>query len=179
MLSAFTIFLCSCKDDNSKNALCDVLYSCYSAKADYMIQTKEKCIEGSLELLRSDKSRINFLTPDEYSSVIVSGDSVGNADVFTFELYGIPASIPKSFASNISLLFSLFSDEVPSRIMSLDDNNFTYYENDGTSSVSFSENNINYNIIYSHESGIPKAMNVSDDKSSVSISFTEFKLSEK
>lgn len=144
-----------------------------------MIQTKDKCIEGKMELLRSDKSRINFLSPDEYSSITVSGDSAGNADVFTFEMYGIPANIPKSIASDISLLFSMFSDAVPSHIMTLDDSHFTLYENDGTCSVSFSQNNINYSIIYYSDSGIPQAINVSDDKSSVSMSFSEFKLSEK
>ncbi len=144
-----------------------------------MIESNDKYIEGSFEILRSDKTQMNFTSPDEYSSISVSGDSSGNSDVFTFELHGIPASVPKSIASDISLLFSLFSDEIPSIISSLDKESFTLYEDDGNARVTFSQNDVNYSIIYSLSTGIPIALNASDKNSSVSITIADFQSAQK
>lgn len=144
-----------------------------------MMESGEKYTEGSFEILRGDKSCINFLSPDEYSSITVQGDSSGNADIFTFELYGIPANVPKSISGSISLLFSLFSDAIPSHIQTLDDSCFTLYDSEGTCLVSFSENNINFDIIYSTTDGSPLAINAEDENVSVSINITELQTSKK
>lgn len=154
-----------------------MLYSSYSASAEYMVEASDKYLEGSFELLRSDKTTISFTSPDEYSSISISGDSSGQSDVLAFELHGIPANVPKSIASDLSLVFSLFSDEIPSKIMTLDENCFTLYEDDGSAAVSFSENGTSYSIIYSTATGIPLAINASDENSSVSITIKDLEIS--
>ena len=171
-------FLCSCSGNkNSKDLLCSALHSSYSANADYVIDSGEKYIEGEFEILRADRTKINFLSPDQYCSVSVSSDSTGNADIFAFELFGIPADVPKSIAGDISLIFTLFSDFIPSKIASLPSESFTVYKGDGTAAVSFVENGTKYRILYSLSTGHPCAFNASDEKTAVSINISDFQMS--
>lgn len=154
-----------------------MLDSCYSANADYVLSYDGKDISGSFELLHSDSTVLNFLSPEELSSVSIRSQN-GENDVFTFELHGISANVPKSIASDLSLIFSLFSEEIPSKILSLDNENFTVYD-DGSCGVSFTENEFTYNILYDSTSGIPKTVKASGGNSFVSVTINNFEISEK
>ena len=151
-----------------------MLYSDYGAGADFTIETKEKFTEGSFELLRADNTRIDFKLPKEYASISIYGDSGGNSDVFSFEMSGIPASVPKSIASDLSLMFSLFSDAVPSKLQALEESSFTLYENQDKAKVSFTENGTSYNIVYSTVTGIPISFGAINQNTSVNITIKNF-----
>lgn len=164
-------------DKYSRHNLCDVLSSCYSATAEYTLESEGKDISGSFEILRSDNTVLNFISPEELTSVSISSEK-GENEIFTFELHGISASVPKSIATDLSLIFSLFSDEIPAKILSLDDENFTINE-ENRCSVSFTENEITYSILYDAASGIPKTVTATGDKSSVSVNIENLEISEK
>ncbi len=154
--------------------LCDNLYSSYSLCGTYCIETNTKRIEGELELLRSDITKISFLSPDEYSSISISSDYSGKSDIISFEFSGIPADVPKSIASSLSLMLSLFSDSIPSAVSALEGDAFSVSEEDEGGTVQFSQGDISYSFAFSADTGIPLSLSGDDGKTSVTVYVKEF-----
>ncbi len=165
----------SCGDGkNLAKLVCDNLYSSYSLCGAYCIEASGRRIEGELELLRSDITKINFLSPDEYSSISVSSDYSGKSDIISFEFSGIPADVPKSIATGLSLMLSLFSDSIPSAVSALDKEAFSVNDNNGKATVQFSQNGIDYSLGFSSETGIPDSLSADDGKNAITINVKEF-----
>lgn len=184
MLIAFSLMLTSCMGDSfSKQKICENLYSSYTARADFIFSDGEKNTSGSADIVKSDVTTVTITSPDSFSGISIKGDSTGNADVFSFELSGIPAEVPKSIAGDVSLMFSLFSQEIPSKIESLGKDAFSISERTGENGnelieVFFWENNMSYNISYDKYSGIPYSLDAGNDEISVSIILSDFRLTQ-
>lgn len=160
--------------------ICSTLYSPYSANISFIFSDGQNNENGTATVTKSDTLCVTFTEPEAFEGITVKSDPVGNPDIFSFEFSGIPASIPKSVTSEISLLFSLFSDEIPAKIDSLGKDSFKVSEisnHDGNemTEVFFLENNMSYNIIYDRKNGIPYSIDAGNDELSVHVSFSEFK----
>ena len=110
----------------------------------------------------------------------MKSDAAGNEDVFSFELSGIPATVPKSIAGDLSLMFSLFTDSSPQKIDTLEKDSFSLSGkvNDAGNElveVFFTENNLSYRICYDRRTGIPYSFDAGNEKVSVSIVINNFK----
>ena len=162
------------KDRYSKNLLSESLRSRYNANVDFVIETDKKYTAGNFDIQKDEKTKISFLLPEEYSSICIYGDNAGNSDVFTFELSGIPSAVPKSIASDFSLLFSLFSDDVATKPLSLDDDCFTLYPDENTAVVSFTENDNTYTIFYNTTDGKPISINVKNNNAIINLTFKNY-----
>lgn len=91
--------------------------------------------------------------------------------------------MPKSIAGDITLMFSLFSDAIPSRIDSLTRDAFeeTEMTNDSANTlikVFFSENGNDYTVTYDRRTGIPRSLDVGNDEFSVSVILSDFNITE-
>lgn len=174
------MMLTSCsRDKYSKELLVSNLYSTYTASADFIFSDGTNNTEGKASVTKSDVTCVVFSSPVHLQGVSVKGDNAGNADILSFEFSGIPASVPKSITSDLSLMFSLFSDTIPSRIDSLEKDAFRLSENtsdDGNTlcEVFFLENGVSYVITYDVHSGIPHSIDAGNDKVSVSIELSDF-----
>ncbi len=175
--------LSGCKGNiYKKDLLCDTLCSPYTASADIVFSGKTEDIIGKISISKDEDCKVTFIEPSSYSNVTIYGDCDGNADAFTFEFAGIPASVPKSLASELSLLFSLFSDTIPNRISSLDkecfvlcdDNQASYDPKKDLAEVFFSENGTDYLLVYDTLSGTPLSISAGNDTISVYMEFTDF-----
>ncbi len=156
------------------------LYSSYTASIDFIFSDGSTNTEGLASITKSDITKITFSKPDSLCGVSVKGDNAGNADVFSFEFSGIPASVPKSIASDLSLMFSLFSDVIPSKIHTLDKNAFRLSSDSSENGnalceVFFVENGVSYVITYDSKNGVPYSLDAGNDKTSVSIVLSDFK----
>ena len=128
-LSLFLIipltFLSSCQNNSyEKKLLCDNLYGHYTAKADFVLTDKNESISGKINIERDENCRFEFTEPDTFFGISITGDTAGNSDTLCFEYAGIPASVPKILISRLSLMFSLFSDALPSRVSELSEDSF-------------------------------------------------------
>ena len=122
---------------------------------------------ASADILKSDATTISFLSPDEYEGINIKSDKTSKPDIISFEYLGIPAEIPKSIFSEFSLIFTLFSDEVPNIIESLPKDSF---RTDGDmGEVFFLKDNISLRIVYYLDSGIPKSFEAGNDEISISL----------
>ncbi len=124
---------------------------------------------------------MTLTSPDSFSGISIKSDNTGNPDIFSFELSGIPAEIPKSIAGDLSLMFSLFSDSIASKVESLGKDAFKVSERTTESGnelieVFFFENDMSYNISYDKYSGVPHSIDAGNDKISVSIVLSDFRL---
>lgn len=114
-----------------------------------------------------------------YSGISIKSDEAGNEDIFSFELSGIPAAVPKTIASDLSLMFSLFSDIMAQKISSLDSDAFSFsgktnkFGNE-LIEVFFTENGMNYSLTYDRHSGIPYSLDAGNDEISVSLVLSDF-----
>ena len=136
--------------------------------------------QGNVDIAKADFVKITFTDSSDFGGITVTGDNTGKSDVYSFEFSGIPASVPKSLTSEISLLFSLFSDDLPKKIETLEHDSFRTLsdsdeEGNALSEVFFTENGYDYHITYDTKKGYPKAMSVGNDALSVSITFSNFK----
>ena len=104
----------------------------------------------------------------------MKSDAAGNEDVFSFELSVIPATVPKSIAGDLSLMFSLFTDIIPQKIDTLEKDSFSL-SGKVNDEVFFTENNLSYRICYDIRSGIPYSFDAGNEKVSVSIVINNFK----
>lgn len=148
--------------------------------ADFVFSDGKISTEGVASISKSDYTNIVFLQPEALNGVSVKGDNTGNADVFSFEFSGIPASVPKSIASDLSLMFSLFSDAIPNKIESLDKSAFklsqsTSDNGNALAEVFFTENGMSYTVTYDSKSGVPFSIDAGNDRISVSILLSDFK----
>ncbi|MBE6681026.1 MAG: hypothetical protein E7600_01905 [Ruminococcaceae bacterium] len=173
--------LCSCAQDRfEKERLCSTLYSHYSTKADFIISDGENNTSGKADISKRDTTTVTFSEPSVYGGISIKSDNTGNADTFIFELSGIPAKVPKSLSGDLSLIFSLFSDNIPTKIKSLDSTAFresSRKDKNGKAltEVSFIENGYNYTVTYDKDTGIPQSIDAGNDKLSVSIELSDFK----
>ncbi len=168
--------LAGCSGDKySKKLICENLYSGYNASLSYVISDSEQEAYGSADITKSDKTVLLFKQPQEYSGISITSDSAYNPDIFIFELSGIPANVPKSIAGDLTLMFSLFSDVIPSKLSQLSQDCFSISEADGSVSAEFEENGMQYRINYNQSTGYPTSLSVGNDKSSVLITIEEFK----
>lgn len=179
----FTLLLSGCSDGFSKQKICDNLCSHYTATASFIVSDGENNVEGTADIIKSDLTTITFRKPDSFSGISIKGDSLGNPDVFSLELSGIPAKMPKSISGELSLIFSLFSDAVPSKIDALGKDAFSITSasnelGNELIEVFFAENGMSYKITYDKYSGIPYSLDAGNDKLSVSIILSDFTISE-
>lgn len=128
---------------------------------------------GKASVLKGKVSTITFTEPEDFEGISVTSDETGNPDVFLLEFSGIPAEVPKNIASEISLLFSLFSNSISSEVSILDTDCFSESD-DGTAEVIFHKNGMNYKITYDISNGIPKSFEAGNDTMSVSIIISDF-----
>ena len=122
---------------------------------------------GKASVLKGKVSTITFTEPEDFEGISVTSDETGNPDVFLLEFSGIPAEVPKNIASEISLLFSLFSNSISSEVSILDTDCFSESD-DGTAEVIF------YKITYEISNGIPISFEAGNDTMSVSIIISDF-----
>lgn len=175
------MFTTACSKDNcGKDKLCTNLYSDYSASLDFLVSDKEKNTQGKADVQKADTTTVTFTEPDFFRGISVKSDNTGKEDTFIFEFSGIPASVPKSITSDISLIFSLFSDELAAKIDALPPECFrksvSSGKNEDLYEAFFSQNGINYSIIYNRQNGIPVSIDAGNDTLSVSIIFSDFNL---
>lgn len=143
-------------------------------KADFIFSDGEKNTVGKANITKSDTTTVTFTEPQEYSGISIKSDSTGKEDILSFEFSGIPASVPKSIAGDISLMFSLFSDEIPTKIKTLDKEFFRKAVSDKQGyEVFFTENGVSYTIAYDI-TGTPYSFDAGNDKISVSIILSDF-----
>lgn len=170
-----TIFLSGCaRDEFSRNKLCESLRTSYTASADFITSNHSKNVIGKMDIVRGEKTTVTFSSPKEYSSISVTGDSLSNPDILSFEYSGIPAQIPKSISGELSLIFLLFSDEIPIEIEKLEKDCFTKND-DGTGEVFFLKENMSCKIKYSLDTGIPYCFEAGNDELSISLVLSDFK----
>jgi len=77
-------------------------------------------------------------------------------------------------------MFSLFSDVIPSKINTLDNDAFRISSGNSENGnalceVFFIENGVSYVITYDSKSGVPHSLDAGNDKTSVSIVISDFK----
>ena len=171
----FTVFCTSgCAGDKyGKNSLSSNLLGSYTANIDFTISNAENNISGKADISKSETTTLIITSPENLSDISITSDNTGKDDILSLEFSGIPASIPKSSASNLSLLFSLFSNDVPSKILSLEETSFTDTLAEITK-LNFTENGIHYNIEYDKTTGIPHLLGAGNDEVSVSVTITNF-----
>ena len=92
---------------------------------------------------------------------------------------GIPATVPKSLAGDLSLIFSLFTDIIPQKIDTLEKDSFTLSGNvndkgNELCEVFFTENGTNYSFSYDVNTGTPYSFDVGNDELSVNILLANF-----
>ncbi|MBQ8759700.1 MAG: hypothetical protein IJZ20_08415 [Clostridia bacterium] len=168
------------QDKFSKDLIVSNLSLPYSANADFVFSDGESNTVGKASITKSDITTITFSEPATYSGISIKSDKTGNEDVFSFELSGIPAAVPKTIAGDLSLMFSLFSDNIPQKIDTLDKNSFRIsgavndIGND-LIEVIFTENNMSYCVTYDSHSGVPYSVDAGNDEISVSIVLSDFK----
>lgn len=173
--------MCSCaKDRFEKERLCSTLYSHYSANADFIISEGENNTSGKADISKSDTTTVTFSEPSVYGGISIKSDSTGSADTFIFEFSGIPAKVPKSLSGDLSLILSLFSDDIPTKIKSLDSTAFresSRKDKNGKTltEVSFIENGCNYTVTYDKDTGFPHSIDAGNSTLSVSIELSDFK----
>ena len=175
------LILCGCgRDKYSKQLIVKNLYSPYTAEADFVFSDGHTGSSGKIKITKSDTVTVVFTDSGEFSGITIKSDAVGNPDVFSFEFSGIPATVPKTITSDISLLFSLFSDDIPKKIETLEMDSFRICDSsddDGfiLAELFFTENNMNYHLSYDTERGIPHTLDAGNDSLSVCITFTDFR----
>ena len=167
-------------DKFAKDMAVSKLSSSYNAVCDFIVSDGESNISGKANVVKSDITTLTFIQPESYSSISIKGDNAGNEDIFSFELSGIPAAVPKSVTKDITLMFSLFSDVIPAKIDTLDKEHFRISEKSNSIGnelieVFFTENDMNYTISYDKHSGIPYSLDAGNDELSVNIIISEFK----
>lgn len=169
----------SCGNDKfSKKSLCSALSSDYTATLEFIISDTDRNITGKAAVTKEKCSVLTFTEPESFEGISVTSDETGNPDVFLIEFSGIPAAVPKNVASEISLMFSLLSNQISSHISTLDENCFSQID-DGTNEVSFRKNGMSYKITYDPSSGIPKKLEAGNDTASVSITVSDFQIKDK
>ena len=152
----------------------------YTAGIDFIISGNANVTKGKANITRADITTVTFTEPDAFSTITIKGDNTGKADVFSFELAGIPATVPKTIAGDLSLFFSLFSDDIPAKINTLNKDAFIFTEKinqkgNKLTEVSFIENGLSYTIAYDQHTGIPYSLDAGNDEISVSIILYDFK----
>ena len=148
------------------------LSSPYTASIDFAFSSGENGTSGKADITKADITTLTFKEPLSYSGISIKSDETGNEDILSFELSGIPASVPKTIAGDLSLMFSLFTDSLPKESFRLsgkvNDIGNELIE------VFFTENGLNYTISYDRYSGIPYSVNAGNDEISVSVTLSEF-----
>ena len=152
----------------------------YTADIDFVVSGGENSISGKAHVTKADVTTLTFSEPLSYSGISIKSDETGNADVLSFELSGIPATVPKTIAGDVSLMFSLFTDIIPGKIDTLSKESFRLSGkvNDIGNElidVFFTENNLSYTISYDRHSGIPYIIDVGNDEISISVRLSDFK----
>lgn len=170
----------SCGGDKyAKNMLCESMASPYSAKVDFTFADENQTITGKAQIDKDDIICLVFTSPEIYNGVTVKSDYTGKADTVSFELSGIPANVPKSISSDVSLMLSLLSDKAVSKISKLNKESFSktaLASDDGSlmNEVVFEENGVNCKILYDSKSGRPYSIDIGNDEMSKSLVFTHF-----
>lgn len=153
--------------------------SAYSAEVDFVFSSEETTVSGKAEIEKDDIICVLFTSPDVYNGVTVKSDCTQGADTVSFEFSGIPASVPKSISSDVSLMLSLLSDETVFRISKLNKENFsettlTNREGSLLNEVVFEENGVSCKFLYDSKSGKLFSIDVGNDEMSQSLVFTRF-----
>ncbi len=174
-----TLFGCTRKDGSEK--LCEFLFSGgYEAEFDYLFSGVSE-LSGSARVKKSDKVRIDFSSPDIFSSLSVESDEAGEPGVLIFNYYGMRAPLPEGALSKLSVLLSFFSDEMPKGILS-DSSKINDYidekgefpENMPLKECSFSQEDGTFvSVIFDASDGFPVSFSATRDTTSVQITFTK------
>lgn len=118
MVSALAVCIFGCTKKDGSEKLCEFLFSGgYEAEFDYSF-SGDRELSGSAAVKKNDKVRIEFLSPEVFSSLSVESDEKGDPGVLIFNYYGMRTPLPEGALSKISLLLSFFSDEMPKGILS-------------------------------------------------------------
>ncbi len=177
MLCIFLVFVIlttvSCTGEKySQKQFCNTLFSDYTAEADFTLSDSTKSIDGKIAVTKSDSVKIEIVKPSEYGGISITSDGTGKGDIMSFELSGIPAAVPKSIARDLSLMFTLFSDLIPSKISGLENECFEKSEESDVVKVSFSQNGTDFSVAYDSVSYNPLSFDAGNDEMSVNITFT-------
>ncbi len=173
------LFGCTKKDGSEK--LCEFLFSGgYEAEFDYSFSGTSE-LSGSAGVKKSDKVRIDFLSPDIFSSLSVESDEAGEPGVLIFNYYGMRAPLPEDALSKLSFLLSFFSDEMPKGILSDSSNINDYIDEKGEfpedmplKECSFSQaDGTHMSVIFDASDGFPVRFSAARDTTSVQITFTK------
>jgi len=109
--------LCSCTKKDGTEKLCEFLFSGgYEAEFDFTLSGGETPILGSATVKKGEKVRIEFLSPEPFSSLSIESDELGEPGVLIFNYYGMRSPLPDKAMGKISLLLSLFGDGMPKGI---------------------------------------------------------------
>lgn len=174
------LFTCSCSNaGSSRDLLIEKLSLPYSATASFIISDGKENTSGSANVTRSDITTVTFTEPSAYSGISIRGDNSGKQDIFSFELSGIPTAVPKTIAGELSLIFSLFSDDIIHKIDTLEKEAFRKSgtandKGNGLIEVFFSQNGTGYVITYDSHTGTPYSFDAGNDETSVSIVLSDF-----
>lgn len=168
---------CTKKDGTEK--LCDFLFSDgYEAEFDYSFSGQEE-LSGSAAVKKSGKVRIDFRSPDIFSSLSVESDENGDPGVLIFNYYGMRAPLPGGALSKISLLLSFFSDEMPKGILSESAKVCRYVGDDSDDRRPLKECSFNradgtlVSVIFDASDGFPVSFCADSGEMRVQISFTK------
>lgn len=175
----FTLFGCTKKDGSEK--LCEFLFAGgYEAEFDYSFYDGQE-LSGSAKVKKSDKVRIDFLSPDTLSSLSVESDEMGEPGVLIFNYYGMRAPLPDGALSKVSLLLSFFSDEIPKGILSDKASVSTYTDEKGEFDkdiplkiCTFSgDDGADITVVFDASNGFPVRFSAVRDTKTVQITFTK------
>ena len=178
-MAATVLFTGCTKDKFSKNLIIECLTSPYTANVDFVTSNGEKGTAGKVIVTKADITTLTFTSPESYNGISIKSDASGNEDIFSFELSGIPAAVPKTIAGDLSLMFSLFSDVMAQKISSLDGDAFSFSgQTNGLGNelieVFFVENGMSYSLTYDRHSGVPHTLDAGNDEISVSLVLSDF-----
>ena len=179
------VFLFSCfGESNGKNELTRLMFSSFTAEGEYLFEAGDASVAGKLRITRDENVRLEFLSPDPYTGICVTGDAADNVSVLSVSYSGIKADIPKSMLSRLNMMLAMFSDTASSAIdgagkddfVLCEDDYFTNQPNKGSlyeANFSFGDTECVY--IYDSVTGYPLDMRAVNGDVSVQIKINKLK----
>ena len=176
LASVFSLFSCAKKDGREK--LCEFLFSGgYEAEFDFSLSGGENEISGSATVKKDEKVRLQFASPDPFSSLSVESDELGEPGVLIFNYYGMRAPLPDKAMGKISLLLSLFDDEMPKAIRSSRTAVEKYSDGKGTDALMLCgfvrADGAECRVIYDKTSGFPQKIYAKLGEICAEVTFTK------
>ncbi len=147
------------------------------AEVSYSIESGNGVIEGNAIISSGDNVRLDFTSPESLNGVCIECDAAGDISSLTLSFSGIKADLPKSTLQNLSLAFSLFSKQLPKDLSKLSSDCFEFTENKDSDicKVKFKKQDIDYEITYKIDTGIPISMTARDKDNICTFDISKFK----